>query len=860
MTSARLLASQSAVSLECCLTSKKSKDWEGEMGISLSDLIKQNTLGQSEAFPAGVPHSYSWYKGWNPGGQMTPPAGFTAVEGWGQVYTEEGAPAASPSADVEVANAVTYVHIKETGQWVLVQDQSKLGIGGGHFVSDFAGNSAYPMTVTRLSNGAASFDAPTTGYNDHFWYGSRGTYAAGTVDGVYVQMDMRTTDANAKLVGMVGVDWWRNATAPFLADHSNNPGVGGSNWIELSTQWKTIGYYSLSTTAFQADLPPPLLGSPQTPPVMSPDTLAPAAPTIATISPDTGTTGDKITNAKQLTLSGTAEAGSTIRVLEGSTVVGTTKAGTSGSWSLTTAQLSDGNHAFTATATDAAGNVSRTSASLSMRVDTLAPAAPTITAPGAVTAAAKTTNTGQLMLSGAAEAGSTVKVVEGTIVIGTATSDASGAWSLTTGQLAAGSHAFAAMATDAAGNVSTKSAALNVTVGGPVTSPPADGKNLLVNGSFEATTLAPFADGRWGAFQSVAGWTAISGGTIELWNNLGGVQATDGGNFGELDYAGARDGFYQDVKTVAGQTYQLSFDARSRPGFTGATCSIEILWNNSVIATVPPASTWDTYGFNVVGTGGNDRLTFREVVSQGSDGLGAMYDNIQLTATAKPVDPPPQSADKNLLVNGSFESSSLAPLLDGRWGAFDAIPGWHAISGGTIELWNNLNGVKATDGVNFGELDYAGARDGLYQDVKTVAGQQYVLSLDARSRPGFTSSTCSIEVLWNGSVVGVVPPDGTWKNYDFTVTGTGGQDRVTFREVAGQSSDGLGALYDNVSLVAKPAGSASASLLSTANQAVALMSQYSATDATTTSAVTNGPLVTDPNASLAQTLSLPAQH
>lgn len=100
------------------------------MAISLSELIKQNTLGQSEAFPAGVPHSYSWYQGWNPGGQLTPPADFTALEGWGQVYTEEGAPA-SPNADVEVANAKTYVHIKETGQWVLVQDQSKLGLGGG---------------------------------------------------------------------------------------------------------------------------------------------------------------------------------------------------------------------------------------------------------------------------------------------------------------------------------------------------------------------------------------------------------------------------------------------------------------------------------------------------------------------------------------------------------------------------------------------------------------------------------------------------------------------------------------------------------------------------------------------------------
>ncbi|MBR0959029.1 Ig-like domain-containing protein [Bradyrhizobium japonicum] len=830
------------------------------MGISLAELIKQNTLGQSEGYPADVPHSYSWYKGWNPGGQLTPPAGFTAVEGWGQVYTEEGAPA-SPNADVELANAKTYVHIKETGQWLLVQDQSKLGIAGGHFVPDFSGNSAYPMKVTRLSSGAASFDAPPTGYNDHFWYGARGTYTAGTVDGVYVQMDMRTTDPNAKLVGMVGVDWWRNATAPYLADHSNNPGIGGSNWIELSTQWKTIGYYSMSTAAFQANLPPPLLGSTQPPPVEPSDTLAPASPKIVAVTPDTGTAGDQITNAKQLTLSGTAEAGSTVKVFEGTTVVGTVKAGANGTWSLTTAQLADGNHTFNATATDAAGNVSQKSASLSMRVDTLAPGAPKITefTPDSGTVGDKTTNARRLTLSGTAEAGSTVKVVEGTTVIGTTKADAGGAWSLTTAQLAAGSHAFTAMATDAAGNVSTKSAALNVTVSGAVTSPPANGKNLLVNGSFEASTLAPYADGRWGAYKSVSGWTAISGGTIELWNNLGGVRASDGGNYGELDYVGTRDGFYQDVKTVAGQVYQLSFDARSRPGFSGATCSIEVLWNGSVVATVPPGTAWDSYDFKVVGTGSNDRLTFREVASQGGDGLGALYDNIELTvATATPTTP--GTADPNLLVNGSFESSSLAPHGGGRWGAFDAIPGWHAISGGTIELWNNLNGVKASDGVNFGELDYVGARDGLYQDVKTVAGQQYVLSFDARSRPGFSSSTCSIEVLWNGSVVGVVPPDGNWKNYDFTVTGTGGQDRLTFREVAGQGGDGLGALYDNVSLVAKPSSSTSATLLSSTSQAVALMNQFAATDGITTAAVTNGPLATDTNALLTQTLSLPAQH
>ena len=129
------------------------------MDFSISDLIRQNTAGQSERFPAGVPRSYSWYQGWNADGEMTPPADFTAVEGWGQIYPEAGAAAANsnPNATVEVANAKTYVHIKQTGQWVLVQDQSKLQLTGGHFVPDFAGNAAIPMKVTPLGGRARGF-------------------------------------------------------------------------------------------------------------------------------------------------------------------------------------------------------------------------------------------------------------------------------------------------------------------------------------------------------------------------------------------------------------------------------------------------------------------------------------------------------------------------------------------------------------------------------------------------------------------------------------------------------------------------------------------------------------------------------
>src|SRR6185312_5672905 len=147
---------------------------------------------------------------------------------------------------------------------------------------------------------------------------------------------------NAHLVAMVGADWWRDASAPFLPDHSTNPGIGGSNWVDLSTQWQTVGYYSMSTTQFEANLPPPLVGSAQSAPVVSPDTVAPAAPQIAAFTPDTGTVGDKVTDASILTVTGTAEGGSTVKLLDGTTVIGTVKANASGAWSLTTAEMSSG--------------------------------------------------------------------------------------------------------------------------------------------------------------------------------------------------------------------------------------------------------------------------------------------------------------------------------------------------------------------------------------------------------------------------------------------------------------------------------------------------------------------------------------
>lgn len=107
------------------------------------------------------------------------------------------------------------------------------------------------------------------------------------------------------------------------------------------------------------------------------DTAPPAAPVIVAAFDDAGPlqgsfTGGGRTDDAAPALTGTAERGATVRIyLDGGTSpVATTTADASGKWSYTPAtELSQGLHGFTATATDAAGNASGTSATFEVMVD-----------------------------------------------------------------------------------------------------------------------------------------------------------------------------------------------------------------------------------------------------------------------------------------------------------------------------------------------------------------------------------------------------------------------------------------------------------------------------------------------------------
>ena len=181
------------------------------------------------------------------------------------------------------------------------------------------------------------------------------------------------------------------------------------------------------------------------------DTQSPSAPTI--------TTAKNPTNDNTPDVSGTAEANSTVTIIVNGTSVGTTTADASGNYTFTLPVQIDGTHAVTATSTDAAGNTSAPSATLNLKIDTQAPAVPTITT------AKNPTNDNTPTVTGTAEANSTVTIYVGGTSVGTTTADASGNYTYTFGtSLSDGTHAITATSTDASGNTSAPSATLNLKV------------------------------------------------------------------------------------------------------------------------------------------------------------------------------------------------------------------------------------------------------------------------------------------------------------------------------------------------------------------------------------------------------------
>ncbi|HZI05009.1 MAG TPA: hypothetical protein VEZ71_13350 [Archangium sp.] len=189
--------------------------------------------------------------------------------------------------------------------------------------------------------------------------------------------------------------------------------------------------------------------------------------------------------------------------------------------------------------------------------------------------------------------------------------------------------------------------------------------------------------------------------------------------------------------------------------------------------------------------------------SGGADGRHAVR-NLRIATRGhdgeRPPRPNPPREDRDeLLLNGGFEQPALAP---GNVSYNDSIAGWRRSKGSAIEVQRHVAGSPA-EGAQHLELDGKDST-GIFQDVATRPGAEYVLRLAFSARPGTPPRDNVLEVLWNGQVIerlqasGMEQSETRWRPLELRVRATSSTTRLELRD-AGESNS-TGTYVDAVSL------------------------------------------------------------
>ena len=293
----------------------------------------------------------------------------------------------------------------QPGNWTTASTVQLANLGNGHTaIGNIANAYLYnnnPASLIENAIGGSGNDSITGNAADNRFTGNAGN---DTFDGVSgVDTAVYSGPANAYRVT-------QNADGSWTVVDLRTGSPDGTDTL------KNIDFLQFNDTTVA-------IGTIPSPPLVP-------VPVISSISPDSASVGDNITNANVLTLTGTAQGNSTVKVYDGTTLLGTAVANLSGAWTFATSVLANGNHSFTATATDGSGNTSSPSTVSVVIVDTVAPVTPTISLQSVDSGVVGdgVTNANVISLTGTAEINSTIKVYDGATLLGSATANAEGVW------------------------------------------------------------------------------------------------------------------------------------------------------------------------------------------------------------------------------------------------------------------------------------------------------------------------------------------------------------------------------------------------------------------------------------------------
>nr|WP_267874823.1 Ig-like domain-containing protein [Duganella aquatilis] len=300
-----------------------------------------------------------------------------------------------------------------------------------------------------------------------------------------------------------------------------------------------------------------------------------------------------------------------------------------------TASTNSGTASITVAAgayTDTAGNAGGAGTTPSITYDTLAPSTPSAPTLSAASDSG-TSNSDHITkvttptLTGTAEANATVTLYDtnGSTVLGTASADGSGNWSITSSTLNEATHTLTVKATDAAGNVSSASTPLLVTVDqtAPTVAINSNVANLKIGQTATITFIFSEDPGSTFSWDGSSGSVVVSGGTLSAISGTGLTRTatftpTAGTDNGTASIT-VTGGSYTDAagnSGGAGGTPTLHFDTLvNAPTITGAASGSDsgALNNDGISAVSTPVinghseananiTLYDTDGVTVLGT------------------------------------------------------------------------------------------------------------------------------------------------------------------------------------------------------------------------------------------------------------------
>ena len=115
----------------------------------------------------------------------------------------------------------------------------------------------------------------------------------------------------------------------------------------------------------------------------------------------------------------------------------------------------------------------------------------------------------------------------------------------------------------------------------------------------------------------------------------------------------------QAVQTVDGAAYNIRFEAAANIGEGHLSGAIEVLWNGEVVGTIDTAEPGFTgFDFSMIGTGGQDALTFRSIESTAAPSGPTIYTDAPIHYYEKEIEVGDQTTTVRAVAPGQPDRKS----------------------------------------------------------------------------------------------------------------------------------------------------------------------------------------------------------